>query len=80
MSHQNNDRGQEPTFLPASPTFAALSAEAAGTSVGAVEKNPAISYLMSLQAESSRLSMGSFLNNMARMMGFEGSAREIFES
>lgn len=71
MSHQNNDRGQEPTFLPASPTFAALSAEAAGTSVGAVEKNPAISYLMSLQAESSRLSMGSFLNNMARMMGFE---------
>lgn len=70
MSHENKNQSSETTFLPVSPTFAALSAEAAGTHVGAVEKNPAVSYLMSLQAESSRLSMGSFLNSMARMMGF----------
>lgn len=70
MSQDNKDRGEDSTFLPASATFTALSAEAAGTGAATSEKNPAISYLMSLRAETSRLSMGSFLNNMARMMGF----------
>lgn len=70
MSHDNNDRS-DTTFLPASLEFATLSAEAAGTGIEAAERNPAMSYLMSLRAESSRLSMGSFLNNMARMMGFQ---------
>lgn len=70
MSYQNNESGQELGFLPASSIFAAISAESEESNVASIEKNPAISYLVSLQAKSSRLCMSSFLNNVARMMGF----------
>jgi site-specific recombinase XerD len=70
MHEQNNDENTEVTFLPAERTFEVLSAEAAGTGVNGIEKNPAVSYLMGLRAESSRLAMRSFLNNIAKMMGY----------
>lgn len=75
MHEQNNDENTEVTFLPAERTFEVLSAEAAGTGVNGIEKNPAVSYLMGLRAESSRLAMRSFLNNIAKMMGYHGVLR-----
>ena len=51
MHEQNKDENTEVTFLPAERTFEVLSAEAAGTGVNGIEKNPAVSYLMGLRAE-----------------------------
>lgn len=70
MSHEKSDHNGK--LLSASDYHAFTSGYDETSAIGfaAGKRNPAMSYLMSLQAESSRLSMGSFLNNMARMMGF----------